>query len=158
MDSAQLIKAFAATVQASSHGLSCLEPVLQCEQKLLTGNDPAMLDQVVAEKLELLRQLEYSVQARERLQKVAGVPAGLDGGGQLVETLNQPTLSADWQTLCGLARRVAKLNDRNGQLAVQGQHATRTALGILTGRGSEEDTYSALKRKRGGNGYILGRV
>ena len=159
MDSAQLIKAFTATVQASLHGLRSIEPVLRAEQSALTGKDPAQLEQLVQEKLALLKQLEHSVQARDRLQKAAGLEAGIEGGSELVATLNQPQLSADWQALTELAKTVSDLNDQNGQLASQGQRATRTALGILTGRSETEDTYSTLRRKSGGvSSYSLGKV
>ena len=76
-----------------------------------------------------------------------------------MESLAQPQLSADWQALTTLAKQVADLNDRNGQLANQGQRATRTALGILTGRPEREDTYIALRRRQAGAAsYTLGRV
>ena len=159
MESAQLIKAFIATVQASLHGLRSIEPVLQLEQAALTGKDPAQLEQVVQKKLALLQQLEQSVQARDRLQKAAGLEEGLEGGAGLVATLNQPQLNADWQALTTLAKTVADLNDQNGQLANQGQRATRTALGILTGRSEREDTYSTLRRRQGGvSSYSLAKA
>ncbi len=159
MESAQLIKAFIATVQASLHGLRSIEPVLHREQTALTGKDPAVLEGVVKEKLELLKQLEHSVQARDRLQQAAGHAAGIDGGSALVASLNQPQLSADWQALIRLARTVADLNDHNSQLVHQGQRATRTALGILTGRPDQEDTYIGLRRRRGGaSRYTLARA
>jgi flagellar biosynthesis/type III secretory pathway chaperone len=159
MESAQLIKAFIATVQASLHGLRSIEPVLHREQDALTGKDPAALERVVGEKLALLKQLEHSVQARDRLQQAAGHAAGIDGGSTLVESLSQAQLSTDWQALTTLARKVADLNDHNGQLANQGQRATRTALGILTGRPEREDTYIGLRRRQAGAAsYTLGRV
>ena len=159
MDSAQLIKAFTSTVQASLHGLRLIEPALQREQAALMGKDPVQLEHIVGEKLTLLRQLEHSVQARDRLQKAAGLEEGIEAGGRLVEKLNQAQLSADWQAMTALARSVAHLNDQNGQLANQGQRATRTALGILTGRSEREDTYSTLRRKSGGvSSYTLGKV
>ena len=147
MDSAQLIKAFTATVQASLHGLRSLEPVLRAEQDALTGTDPEQLERLVRQKMSLLKQLDHSVQARDRLQQAAGLDEGLDAGSALVEKLNQPQLTADWRALTSVAETVARLNDENGQLANQGQRATRTALGILTGRPEDEHTYSALKRK-----------
>lgn len=159
MESEQLIKAFSATVQASLHGLQSIEPVLRREQSALSGRDPAVLERTVQEKLNLLKQLEHSVQARDRLQKAAGLEEGREAGQRLVETLNQSQLSADWQALNALLKTVADINDRNGQLAVQGQRATRTALGILTGRGENEDTYSTLRRKSGGaSSHTLARV
>ena len=159
MESEQLIKAFTATVQASLHGLQSLEPVLQREQRGLTGNDPVHLEQVVKEKLALLKQLEHSVLARDRLQKAAGLAEGMEAGGRLVEALNHPQLASDWAAMTALVQDVARLNDQNGQLALQGQRATRTALGILTGRDEKEDTYSTLRRRAGGvASYSLGKV
>ena len=134
MDSAQLGKAFTATVQASLHGLQSIEPVLQREQDALVGKDPETLQQVVREKLVLLKELEHSVQARDRLQKAAGLPAGNEGAGRLVEGLQQEALTQEWTALTEIAQRVAELNDRNGRLAIQGQRNARNALGILTGR------------------------
>lgn len=148
MDSAQLIKAFTATVQASLHDLKIIEPILRREQVVLMGKDAEMLEQVVEEKLTLLKQLEHSVQARDRLQLAAGLEEGLSGGKALVDSLQQAQLSADWHTMTDLARTVAELNDQNGQLANQGQRATRAALGILTGRSEKEDTYSELRRRQ----------
>lgn len=159
MDTDQLIKAFTATVQASLHALQLLEPVLRQEQAALTGTDPERLSQLVQEKLGLLKQLEPSVQARDRLQRAAGLEAGLDGGHRLVESLAQDALTADWGELTQLAKTIADLNDRNSQLAMQGQRAARAALGILTGRSMSDDTYTTLRR-RGGTlaGQSLGRI
>jgi len=159
VDHEQLTKAFTATVQASLHGLQLLEPVLQREQAALTGRDPTLLRQVVEEKLGLLKQLEPGVQARDRLQRAAGLEPGLDGGGRLVESLGHDALAADWDEMTRLARRVAELNDRNSQLAMQGQRATRAALGILTGRPTRDDTYTQLRRRSGAlAGQSLGRI
>ena len=159
MDSEQLIKTFTATVQASLHGLQLIEPILQREQTLLTGKDPEALEQLVQQKLALLKQMQHSVEARDRLQKTAGLPTGPIGGDKLVETLKQAELTRDWETMNELARTVAALNDRNGQLAAQSQRATRKAIGILTGRPEEQDTYSTLRRgKRAAGGYSLGKV
>ncbi len=159
MESAQLIKAFSATVQASLHGLQSIEPVLLKEQAALSGRDAEALEQVVAEKLALLKQLQNSVQARDRLLQSAGFSGGNDGGDKLVAALKIETLSEDWAALNALAHTVTELNDRNGQLAAQGQRATRTAIGILTGREESNDTYSTLKRGRSAvAGYSLGKV
>lgn len=149
MDSEQLVKAFTATVQASLHGLQTIEPVLQREQDALTGHDPSVLDDIVREKLELLKQLEHGIKARDRLQQTAGFSIGLEGGQQLVDAANDASLSGDWAELVRTASRVAELNNRNGQLAIQGQRSTRIALSILTGRDTQEDTYSTLRRRRG---------
>ena len=147
MDHIQLTKAFAATVQASLHGLQSLETVLQHERDALAGRDPEQLASIVERKLAQLKALEPSVKARDRLLAAAGLGEGMDGGNQLVATLDDTTLSHDWSELVVLATRVAELNDINAQLAAQGQRATRTALGILTGRPSSNDTYADLRRK-----------
>ncbi|MGD8957939.1 MAG: flagellar protein FlgN [Chromatiaceae bacterium] len=159
MDRSQLIKAFTATVQASLHGLQSLEPVLEQELAALSRRNAAALDRIVAGKLELLRQIEHSVQARDRLQEVGGFAPGLEGGRQLVEAFDQDALTAEWGALVALAQQIAVLNDRNGQLAVQGQRATRAALSILTGRQDRQDTYSTLRRGRDAVArYSLGKV
>jgi len=149
MDDQQLSKAFAATVQASLHGLQSLHALLQREQQALTGRDPALLEQLVRDKLTLLKELEYSVQARDRLQVAAGLETGIDGGRQIAERCCSllPALTADWEKLNTLARTVAELNDHNGQLVIQRQRTTRSALEVLTGRPRREDTYSTLRRR-----------
>ena len=159
MDHNQLAKAFAATVQASLHGLQSLEPVLRRERDALAGRDPGQLTGIVEDKLAQLKALEPSVKARDRLLTAAGLDAGLDGGSELVAKLGDASLSRDWSALVALATRVAELNDINARLAAQGQRATRTALGILTGRPSSDDTYAGLRRKPAATTrQILGKV
>ena len=159
MDRSQLTKAFSATVQASLHGLQSLESILEREQAALSGRDAGALERVVAEKLDLLKQIDHGVKARDRLQQQAGFAPGLEGGGALVDSLQRDALSGDWSALVALAGHIAALNDRNGQLAMQGQRATRAALNILTGRPERQDTYSGLRRgEKAAAGYSLGKV
>lgn len=159
MDTQQLIKAFTATVQSSLHGLESLHDLLQHEQDAILGKDPQRLEHLVKDKLELLKQLEYGVQARDRLQQAGGFPSGAAGGLQFVERVGQDALNEDWRRLGELGGLVAELNNHNGQLVIQGQQAARSALEILTGRSRREDTYSTLRRR--GNAaasYSLGKV
>lgn len=159
MDGEQLTKAFTATVQASLHGLRLLKPVLECEYQALAGRDSERLEQYSAEKLELLKQLQHGIQARNRLQEMAGLEKSLAGGAIWVERLADPSLRAEWQEMETLAHEVAEFNDRNGQLAAQSQRVTREALAILTGRPDRQDTYADIRRggpSRGG--YSLGKV
>lgn len=159
MESDQLIKAFTATVQASLHGLQLLEPILRRERDAMGGRDPEILSRVVDDKLAQLKALEPSVKARDRLLSAAGLEAGIEGGNRLVQTLGDAALSHDWSELVGIAGRIADLNDTNAQLAAQGQRATRTALGILTGRDTRDDTYTSLRRKSAGTSRAtLGKV
>jgi len=160
MDRDQLIKAFSATVQASLHGMDALEQLLQREQALLSGRDAEALEQIAQEKLALLKQLQHSVEGRDRLQQAAGLQAGLEGGSSLVESVQQPALRNDWERLVEQAQRVAELNEINGRLLAQRQRTTREALGILTGRPEQQDTYSTLRRggSRAAAGYSLGKV
>lgn len=149
MTKEQLIRAFVATVDASVHGLHSLADVLQQEASVLVGKDPEVLEQVVKQKIDLLRQLEYSVQARDRLQQESGFDQGLAGGRQLVDLLDDAEISQRWTELMELSHAVSERNDRNGQLVVQQQRAARSALEILTGRPHREDTYRALRRRNG---------
>lgn len=148
MDSHQLIQAFTATVQASLHGLRTLEPVLQQEGKALLGRDPGALEAIVKQKVTLLQQLQHSIRARDRLQQTAGHPPGNAGTGALVRQIGNDVLSSDWSELLTLATQVAAMNHRNGQLATQGQHATRAAIGILTGRDQSQPTYTHPRNAR----------
>ncbi|MDJ0739308.1 MAG: flagellar protein FlgN [Gammaproteobacteria bacterium] len=159
MDRAQAAKAFAATVQASLHGLRQLEPLLGREREALGGRDPDALTRVVDDKLALLRALEPSVKARDRLLAALGLPQGVDGGARLVAAIDDPELARDWSTLVELAAAVADISDSNAQLVAQGQRETRAALGILTGRDASDDTYSNLRRKGGDlPRQVLGKV
>lgn len=159
MQTEQLITAFTATVQASLHSLRALESALQDEQSALLGKDPQRLEDIVGHKLALLKQLEPSVRARERLQETVDLPPGDDGGDNIVEMLNQETLTNDWDELKSQAQRVVALNDHNGRLTLQSQRNAREALAILTGRPVAQDTYSTLRRKAGSTKrFSLGRV
>ncbi|MCB1725323.1 MAG: flagellar protein FlgN [Chromatiaceae bacterium] len=159
MELAQLARAFAATVQASLHGLQTLEPVLQRERSALSGRDPDSLNAVVRDKLAELKALEPSIKARDRLLATLGLQSGIEGGDLLVERIGDASLAADWSQLTELASRVADLNDQNAQLANQGQRATRAALGILTGRPTSDDTYAGLRRRATSAAqHTLGRV
>ena len=159
MEQEQLSKAFNATVQASLHGLQSLEPILRREQTALVSRDPEVLTDIVQEKIALLKQLEPSMQARNRLQVSAGMPEGIEGGSRLVEMLNQDPLTRDWGQLTRLAKTVSELNDHNGSLALQGQRVAREALGILTGRSPSDDTYTTQRRKNGGTAsYSFGKA
>jgi flagellar biosynthesis/type III secretory pathway chaperone len=159
VDREQLIKAFTATVQASLHGLRELHGVLQQEQQAILGKDPERLEQLARQKLELIKQIDYSVQARDRLQKTAGAPAGHEGGEAVVEAIGLDTLTQEWAELTRAGREVAAHNDRNGQLVMHEQHNTRAALEILTGRHDDDSTYSTLRRRgRAVASYSLGKV
>lgn len=159
MEQEQLTKAFSATVQASLHGLQSLEPILRREQTALVSRDPELLTGIVQEKVAALKQLEPSMQARDRLQASAGMPEGIEGGSRLVGVLNQDPLTRDWAQLTRLAKTISELNDHNGSLALQGQRMAREALGILTGRSPSDDTYTTLRRKNGGTAsYSFGKA
>ena len=159
MQHEQLVRTFGATVQASLHGMTELEPVLLRERDALSGKDPAQLTAVVEEKLAQLKALEPSVQARDRLLSAAGFETGIEGGNQLVKSLGDASLAADWERLTKLAANIATINDINAQLVHQGQRATRQALGMLTGRPGNTDTYTDLRRKAGGHSsHTLGKV
>jgi len=155
----QLNNAFKASVEASIAGLLSLSDVLQKEQQALSGNDAQTLEQVVKDKVRVLTELQHSVQAREQIQKQAQLPPGLTGGEDFVRKNFSPAeISHNWQKLVNLSKEVEALNSQNGKLALAGERTTREALGILTGRSQEQDTY---ERGAAGNaslgGYSLGK-
>jgi flagellar biosynthesis/type III secretory pathway chaperone len=159
MDQAQIARAFAATVHASLHGLNELKPLLEHERQALGGRDAERVERIAGDKLALLRQLEQSVQARDRLQAAAGLGPGIEAGRRLVLAVADDALERDWNTLDALAREVASLNEDNGRMVQQAQRDARKALGILTGRSAQDDTYSTLRRRNGAlASYSLGKV
>ena len=112
------------------------------------------LQQVVREKLVLLKELEHSVQARDRLQKAAGLPAGNEIAGRLVEGLQQ-ALTQDWTAL-GPKSRNASPNSMTAMVDWRSRaSATHATLGILTGRTATATP--AILRRRGGGGELYTR-
>lgn len=152
---------FRATLDASLKGLGELVPILQEEQAALTGKDAEKLEGVVARKLELLKELEHSVLAREQILKQAGcVSGGLPGSEQFIRQHFSPDeIVADWKKLLMLSKQVDDLNTQNGKLALAGERTTRQALSLLTGRSQESDTYSGRRKPNGSStsGYSLGK-
>lgn len=141
---------FRATLEASLKGLRELLAVLQEEQKALSGNDPESLEQIVKQKTALLLELESSVLAREQILQQCGLAKGLSGSEQFIRQHFTPDeILADWKSLITLSREVDELNTHNGKLALAGERTTRQAIGILTGRTTEPDTYN--KRRNSGN-------
>lgn len=126
---------------------------LEDEQLALCGINPENLEAAVVHKLELLKAIEASLLARERFQKQLNLPAGLQGGRQLVETAKHPTLKEHWQLLLSLVGKVEELNQINGQMISQGQRATKEALTILTGRNSTAPVYGKKPSGYAGSGF-----
>lgn len=130
-------------------GMERLAALLGEERAALGGDDPAALETVVARKVELLADIEPA------LNELAGTLDSLGLGPPDEPTLDrlaaQPEtaeLARLWQRLRRLSGEIDAHNLRNGQLATQKERATRTALSILTGRASEDETYSARGTSR----------
>jgi flagellar biosynthesis/type III secretory pathway chaperone len=150
---------FRATIDASLKGLSELAPVLREEQAALTGNDAEALENIVANKIALLKELEHSVMAREQILGQAQCGSGLEGSEQFIrEHFSPQEILQDWQRLKELSKEVDELNTHNAKLAFAGEHTTRQALGILTGRSQEAETYSKRRDTKGpAEGISLGK-
>ena len=155
----QLNNAFKASVEASIAGLHTLADVLKKEKMALTGDNAQTLEDVVSEKLQVLTELQHSVQARDQIQKQAQVPPGLAGGEAFVrEHFSVTEMASNWKILVSLSKEVDELNSQNGKLALAGERTTRQALGILTGRDQKQDTYKrGLAGKASLGGYSLGK-
>lgn len=135
-------------------GLRELAPVLREEQEALSGSDPETLEQIVERKTALLQDLQSSVLAREQILQQCGLAKGLPGSEQFIRQHFTPgEILADWKALVTLSREVDELNTHNGKLALAGERSTRQAIGILTGRSTEPNTY---KRRRGPPGKQSG--
>ena len=157
-DPAAQAQAFAAVVTDTIGHLNRLHAALEEERRALTGTDPALLQDTVRHKLEVLAALEQAVLDRDRVQHAAGMPPGLDGGERLVRE-HLPQLRARWDELLTLCREVDRCNATNGRLATQGARLAREALGLLTGRDQTPQLYGPERRKSDGlAGQSFGRV
>jgi len=144
---------FRATIESSLKGLSELVEVLRKEQEALTGTDPEILERYVARKLALLKELDHSVKAREQILAQAGSGSGLAGSEQFIREHFKPGEILDkWNQLQALSKAADQLNTDNAKLAFAGEHTTRQALNILTGRTQEPGTYTKRRYSSSGNG------
>jgi len=151
---------FRATIDASLKGLRELVQVLHEEQTVLTSKDAEALENVVQRKVELLKDLEHSVLAREQILKQADCGSGLQGSEAFIrEHFSPDDIVDDWKQLVSLSKQVDELNIQNGKLALAGERSTRQALGILTGRSQEPETYSKKRypSDNPGSGSSLGK-
>jgi len=129
-------------------------------QATVDANSPEELESVVQEKLALLTELEHGIKARNQLQQSLGLTAGLEGGTLFLRQHKAPeSVMQTWQKLLDLSAKVEQLNNQNGQLALQGERTTREALGILTGRKEDNDTYGKGRRGKSRlDSYTLAKV
>jgi flagellar biosynthesis/type III secretory pathway chaperone len=153
-----LKKPFRATVDATLNELRGLIATLQDEHAALTGSDPRQLEESVQRKNAQLQQLEHGILAREHIQKQAGCEAGLAGAEQFMRKhFTADEILADWQALKQLSQQAEQLNTQNGKLALAGERTTRQALGILTGRTEQNDTYGRHARPPSSGSLSLGK-
>jgi flagellar biosynthesis/type III secretory pathway chaperone len=159
MNAQSLKRPFRATIEASLAGLRQLHDILLEEQQALLSDQPEALEQIVRQKSESLEQLEHSIQAREQILEQAGLPGGMVGAQQFAhEHFAAEELHEDADALLSLSNEVRDLNIHNGKLTLARERTTREALGILTGRPQDNDTYS--RSGAGGRrlaAYSLGR-
>ncbi len=144
---------FHATIESSLKALGELVAVLRKEQEALTATDPEVLERFVARKLELLKDLEHSVKAREQILSQAGSGSGLAGSEHFIREHFAPEEIIDqWRQLQEFSKAADQLNTENAKLAFAGEHTTRQALSILTGRPQEPGTYTKRRSRNADNG------
>lgn len=148
---------FKATVESSLADLQSLLELLERERCALTAVDIETIETVSQEKMQMLEALEASVLARESLLKQAGLESGLPGGRLFIrEHFHPDEMLEPWQHLEQLSAQVQSMNNDNAKLALSGERHARDALGILTGRSTDADTYGNKANKKLG-GYSLGK-
>lgn len=115
---------------------------LQQEHSVLTSNKTEQLDQVVAEKQQLMKQLENSMTQVNTLlieHKFSANKTGLDS---LLQTLPANTpLHRQWEKLQELAITCQENNDINCGIVTLKQRHIRQAIDILKGNPSNETVY-----------------
>jgi flagellar biosynthesis/type III secretory pathway chaperone len=111
--------------------------ILRREHQALTGNDPAFLNQVVAQKGELVAVMEAC--GRERNGLLRGAGFGIDRAA-IEQLLNrddpqrQNGIQRDWARLLEIGAECQRQNLVNGIIIQAGQQQTRQALAILRGQ------------------------
>ncbi|MCK2184947.1 flagella synthesis protein FlgN [Halomonas getboli] len=117
---------------------------LEEEQGLLVEGeiDGRRLNALAAEKADLQRALEDTEARRARVQRQLGYADGLDGARQAAADAG---CLDGWQAMLEGARRIARLNERNGRLLELRMRHNQQLLDTIH-RLADPDTYSAQGR------------
>lgn len=129
--------------------------VLQREHILLSGRDPAAIEEIAREKQRYVTQLHVSGQAHAAALRAAGY---LPTTPTLQDWLRQrdrhsgSRLIPLWQQLESLLTACRQLNQLNGGLIEINRRHSQRALGILLGKTEETELYSSAGATQG-SGY-----
>ncbi len=121
--------------------LERLGRLLEEEQGLLVEGeiDGQRLNALAAEKAALQQALEETEEARARVQHRLGYAEGTEGARQAAEDAG---CLDGWQAMLDQARRIARLNERNGRLLELRMRHNQQMLDTIH-RLADPDTYSA---------------
>jgi flagella synthesis protein FlgN len=135
-------------------GLTRLHQLLEAEHAAIAGRDTTALDQLTAEKLTLLAELEGFAKERQAVLQQAGLSADRAGFETLLAGFpgdDGRDLSARWETIQAQLDTCQEQNRLNGIVLDASYRATQQALAILLGQTREAETYDARGSVRPGN-------
>lgn len=160
MHSPDIIKLFRRLIEREIGCSERLEEILADEQRALTARDPQVLQEALAQKQGLLRELEQSVAAHEGFLTARRLPPGKAGTRAFLSSLPQDAPEhALWQRLQEVAVGCRENNRVNGSLVALGKVRTQRALEILCGSPDNAKTYGkAGEARNAGRPRFLGSV
>lgn len=111
--------------------------LLQEENDALISRDRANLDTLITEKQQLMEKLDFNSNQRSRWIKPMVDSSGKpqeECWQQLVESLDDGSLTPLWQEFQDLINDCKQHNERNGKLISRGQNTLRQLLAIFRGQ------------------------
>lgn len=157
MSHAQACSSLAQLLQQELEVAAHLLEVLTTEHEVIASRDTDILQQVVAEKQDLLARLETSHKQRLALLSAAGLDANPDGFDVLLERCAD--LQLRWNNLKENLSSCQRQNQLNGALLESSRRSTHRALSILLGgQGDNSELYNQAGKSTpsvlGGNRVI----
>lgn len=133
-----------------------LAELLDEELEALNGREQRQLQSLIAQKQDLLNNLEHSANLRQQwtrfLSERLNRPTE-ECWELLLEQLEAPQLLTQWQELKGLLAQCKQKNETNGKIIHRGQQTLRKLLGILRGQSIETpNLYNARGATSGSGG------
>jgi flagellar biosynthesis/type III secretory pathway chaperone len=116
--------------------------LLEHEYQLLKSNPGRELEEVLAQKKQLLKSVEQSVSAHHRFLQQQGLSRDRQGTERYLEQhRHDPSLTAAWERYLELLQACHKQNEINGGAVALNQRQVNQALNLLLGMGDGNKTY-----------------
>lgn len=141
-------------IAATRAHLERLLPLLREETERLATRQVDGLDQLLAEKLELLQALEQCEQARRAFMKTAGLDVDPQAMNDYLAARADDALRGEWQQVRALLQQLQTINQSNGLVIQRGLDQVGRQLAILRGESASAanvyDTRGQTRSSAGG--------